>query len=140
MKQTERASIIRIVSDMVKADAIIDMQEIEFLNSIRQKYNIKREDEVFAQELSLDDLNAAAGGCDVPNGFADALAFAFTGGPEDSDTSNCTNHNRRPIYSGNGFPNCSATVEDGSRCGRNDACYSAAVKYDGMGQCHKAWQ
>ena len=55
MKQLERASIMRIVSDMVKADAIIDMQEIEFLNSIRQKYNIKREDEVFADTLTLAD-------------------------------------------------------------------------------------
>ena len=55
MKQTERASIIRIVSDMVKADAIIDMQEIEFLNGIRQKYNIRREDEVLAETLTLAD-------------------------------------------------------------------------------------
>ena len=55
MKQIERASIMRIVSDMVKADAIIDMHEIEFLNSIRQKYNIKREDEVFADTLTLAD-------------------------------------------------------------------------------------
>ena len=55
MKQIERASIMRIVSDMVKADSIIDMQEIEFLNGIRQKYNIKREDEVLADTLTLAD-------------------------------------------------------------------------------------
>ncbi len=55
MKQIERASIMRIVSDMIKADAIIDMQEIEFLNGIRQKYNIKREDEVMADTLTLAD-------------------------------------------------------------------------------------
>lgn len=53
MKQIDRASIMRIVSDMIKADAIIDMQEISFLNDIRQKYNIKREDEVIADSLSL---------------------------------------------------------------------------------------
>ena len=46
---------MRIVSDMVKADAIIDMQEIEFLNGIRQKYNIRREDEVLADTLTLAD-------------------------------------------------------------------------------------
>ena len=40
---------------MVKADAIIDMQEIEFLNGVRQKYNIKREDEVMADTLTLAD-------------------------------------------------------------------------------------
>lgn len=53
MKQLERASIIRIVSDMVKADAIIDMQEIVYLNCIRQKYNIKHEDEVVAETITL---------------------------------------------------------------------------------------
>lgn len=55
MKQIERASIMRIVSDMVKADAIIDMQEIEFLNGIRQKYSIRREDEIQADTLTLAD-------------------------------------------------------------------------------------
>jgi len=55
MKQIERASIMRIVSDMVKADAIIDMQEIVFLNEVRQKYGIKREDEVMADTLTLAD-------------------------------------------------------------------------------------
>ena len=44
---------MRIVSDMIKADAIIDMQEIEFLNGIRQKYNIKRDDEIIAETLTL---------------------------------------------------------------------------------------
>lgn len=53
MKQIERASIIRIVSDMIKADAIIDMQEIEFFYGICQKYNIKRDDEIIAETLTL---------------------------------------------------------------------------------------
>jgi len=53
MKQIERASIMRIVSDMVKSDAIIDMREIEFLNGVRQKYNIKREDEALAEKITL---------------------------------------------------------------------------------------
>lgn len=53
MKQIERASIMRIVSDLIKADAIIDIQEIEFLNGIRQKYNIKRDDEIIAETLTL---------------------------------------------------------------------------------------
>ena len=55
MKQIERASIMRIVSDMVKADSIIDMQEIDFLNGVRQKYNIKREDEIMSETLTLAD-------------------------------------------------------------------------------------
>ena len=32
MKQIERASIVRIVSDLIKADGIIDTREIEFLD------------------------------------------------------------------------------------------------------------
>ena len=55
MKQIERASIMRVVSDMIKADAIIDMQEIEFLSEVRQRYNIKREDEILADTLTLAD-------------------------------------------------------------------------------------
>ena len=42
MKQTERASIFRIVSDLIKADAIIDTREMEKLDSIRDKYAIKK--------------------------------------------------------------------------------------------------
>ena len=44
---------MRIVSDMVKADAIIDMQEIKFLNEVREKYNIKREDELIADTITM---------------------------------------------------------------------------------------
>jgi hypothetical protein len=53
MKQTERASIMRIVSDMLKADAIIDTREIEFLDSIKSKYSIKKEDEILGASYSL---------------------------------------------------------------------------------------
>ena len=44
---------MRIVSDMVKADATINMKEIEFLNTVRQKYGIKREDEIMADSLTM---------------------------------------------------------------------------------------
>lgn len=41
MKQTERASIFRIVSDLIKADAIIDTREMEnwipFVKSMQSK-------------------------------------------------------------------------------------------------------
>ena len=40
MKQSERASIFRIVTDLIKADAIIDMREIEKLDSIRERFAI----------------------------------------------------------------------------------------------------
>lgn len=54
MKQAERASIFRIVSDLIKADSIIDTREIEKLDFIREKYAIKKEDEIqgFSYTLS----------------------------------------------------------------------------------------
>lgn len=45
MRQSERASIMRIVSDLIEADGIIDAREIIFLDSLREKYGIKKEDE-----------------------------------------------------------------------------------------------
>ncbi len=55
MKQTEKASIFRIVSDLIKADAILDTREIEFLDSIRGKYSIRKEDEILAASLTIAD-------------------------------------------------------------------------------------
>ena len=52
MKQTERASIFRIVSDLIKADAIIDTREMEKLDSIREKYAIKKEDEILGSSYT----------------------------------------------------------------------------------------
>ena len=55
VRQIERASIMRLVSEMVKADAVIDMKELEFLNVIRLKYNIRREDEVMTNSFTMAD-------------------------------------------------------------------------------------
>jgi len=55
LKQSERASIIRIVSDLIKADAIIDTREIELLDSIREKYSIKKEDEILGASYTMAD-------------------------------------------------------------------------------------
>lgn len=55
MKQEERASIARIVADLIKADAIIDTREIDLFMSIRNKYAIKSEDEIKAESLTLAD-------------------------------------------------------------------------------------
>ena len=78
------------------------------------------------QELSTEDLDAVAGG---------------DTGPEDQ---NCVRQHYRNIYKGN-FPNCAATVGDGSHCGTNDACYNDAIVYTGMencsiSDCRKAWK
>lgn len=46
MKQSEKASIFRIVTDLIKADSIIDTREIEKLDSIRERFAIKKENEM----------------------------------------------------------------------------------------------
>ena len=53
MRQSERASIMRIVSDLIEADGIIDTREIIFLDSLREKYGIKKEDEELASSLTF---------------------------------------------------------------------------------------
>ena len=93
----------------------------------------KKEDEVLAQPLSPDELEAAAGG-----GKAGSLA---NDGHSCSQTqqANCFREEKRSIYLG-AFPNCAATVEDGSWCSTNDACVKVAVNYQGMNDCGKAWR
>ncbi len=80
--------------------------------------------EILDQEIALDQLDAVAGGA----------------GADD-----CVEGLVRNIYGGRGFPNCAATVEDGSWCGSNDACVSFAIVYTnlkgcGGSDCHKAWE
>lgn len=53
MRQIERASIIRIVSDLIKADGIIDTREIDFLDVLRDKYAITKKDEIYAESCTL---------------------------------------------------------------------------------------
>ena len=83
------------------------------------------EEQVFKQELDDDELEAVAGGAEG------------TGDPN-----NCNNAHRRDIYGGDGFPNCAATVEDGSHCNTNDACVYFSVRYKGMKDedCKKSWR
>ena len=95
---------------------------------------LKRESEVFKQDLSMEELDAIAGAADPPDPSK-----------PDVDRDNCYRGERRNIYGGNGFPNCAATVEEGSLCGTNDACVSFAIKYTNMcgirgsDNCMKAW-
>ena len=54
MKQSERASIFRIVSDLIKADAIIDTREIVKLDTVRERFSIKKEDEILGSSLTFE--------------------------------------------------------------------------------------
>lgn len=55
MKQAERAGIIRIVSDIIKSDAIIDMRELDALVAVKERYAIKKEDEALSASYTLAD-------------------------------------------------------------------------------------
>jgi hypothetical protein len=85
------------------------------------------EDAVLGQELSTDEMEEAAGG-----GYC-------RGGANEASTWNCVQIVRRYIYA-HKFPNCAATVEDGSLCSSNDACYQVAVDYIDLKDCSKAWK
>ena len=82
------------------------------------------EKEVFIQNVSDEEMEAVAGGHDD----------CGTG-----QTVNCINEFYRDIYY-HGFPNCAATVEEGSWCGSNDACERMSVNYFDMVDCHKVYR
>ena len=92
----------------------------------------KTEDKVFSQKVSEDELNSiSAGFCGDSSGGCSWWAY--------DQHEHCTEVYHRHIYEGE-FPNCAATVEDGSWCGSNDACYGDEVIYVDMEHCGKAWE
>ena len=95
------------------------------------------EEQVFKQEVSDDELEAVAGGNYGSCGGASSSSQKPWSW--DTDSENCVKDHYREIYKG-GFPNCAASVEDGSWCGTNDACHHDAVNYQGMNDCSKAWE
>lgn len=70
----------------------------------------------------------------------------FNASESDNIDDNCVVQQKRDIYGGGGFPNCAATVGDGSRCVSNDACVTGAVNYEGFRggcsviDCKYAWR
>lgn len=53
MKTKERIAIARIFSDLIKADRIVDIGEMEYWGRICSKYSITKEMEVKAQEMTF---------------------------------------------------------------------------------------
>lgn len=53
MKTSERIAIARIFSDLIKADRIVDIGEIEYWNSICRKYSITKDMEVKAMDITF---------------------------------------------------------------------------------------
>ena len=102
----------------------------------------KREQEIMNQEMSQDEMDTIAGGegkgChDTVEGGNSRCAFGAYGSKCDSYIAR---NNGLLLYRPDGSVNCAATVEDGSHCNRNDACYEDEVVYLGMEDCAKAWK
>ena len=53
MKNSEKAAAVRIFSDLIKADRIIDTGEIAFYDAMRRKYGFAKDNEVGAMSMSF---------------------------------------------------------------------------------------
>lgn len=111
------------------------MDEKEFARLIKND----KEETIFSQTLSEDELRAVSGGMfkDCDRNLDEMCGYLYK---EKDPQYPCVNMHHRGIYEDGGFPNCTSGVEDGSYCWTNDACYGAAIVYDGMIECHKAWR
>ena len=89
----------------------------------------KKEKEIMNQEMSMDEMETVAGG----------TCYRKLGRKDSCFDEESVKYGR-PIRKPDGSINCAATVEDGSHCGSNDACYSYDVVYLGMKHCEKAWK
>ena len=101
----------------------LDVDENKFFAFIKA---LRREQEVFDQDVSEEELLAVAGGRKDEN-------------CTDSRTYDCAQVHFRKIYE-NGFPNCLSSVEDGSWCSEADACFAQAIEYVDMTDCSKSWE
>lgn len=62
MKNIERTAIVRIFTDLIKADRIIDTGEMVFYEEMRKKYNFAQDNEVAAMAMSFSEAIAVLRG------------------------------------------------------------------------------
>lgn len=55
MRTEERISICRILTDLIKADLVIDSNEMQEYAKLCESYNIRREEEIKASSITLSD-------------------------------------------------------------------------------------
>lgn len=97
-----------------------------------------QEKEILAQEADDEALEEVTGGFSL-FGWCDG-GHSYDPNVERCD-GDCVQTHKRSIYlKFDAFPNCAATVEDGSWCHENDACVTDAVYYYNMKECAKAWK
>lgn len=113
--------------DLFEKLGVEEKKLAEFLRAVSED----QEEAILAQEVSEEELKNVAGGGKCPT---QAKTDVF--GANDCRSEGTT----RWIYRRR-FPNCASSVEDGSWCGSNDACYSySSVHYTGMDDCSRAWK
>lgn len=64
MKSIERAAVARVLVDLIQADKVIDRREIEMYITLKETYNISRQDEILAYEMSLSKAIEILRNCD----------------------------------------------------------------------------
>ena len=101
----------------------------------------KKEQEIMNQEMSKDEMETVAGG---GPGNWDCTGTENSDCIQEHYKMTCDSGNSlkygRYFYRQDGSPNCAATVEEGSWCGSDDACYGNEVQYLGLTDCAKAWK
>jgi len=103
---------------------------LEDFGKFIKELTAKEKDDVFKEVVSPSELAAASGGeC----GYHGQILVP------DSPFYTCDRVTRRWIYDGR-FPNCAATVRDGSWCDMSDACYRSAIVYSDLRECDKSWK
>lgn len=136
LTEEQRAFLTEALSGPIREKELFeklgDVEEGKFEDFLKA-VAAEMEDEVLAQPLSADELEAVAGGGKAGSNANDGYSCSHT------QQANCVREEKRSIYLG-AFPNCAATVEDGSWCSTNDACVKVAVNYQGMTDCGKAWR
>ncbi len=53
MKQVERISVLRVFTDLILADSIIDSREMELYAELRQRYGFTKDDEILSAKCTL---------------------------------------------------------------------------------------
>ena len=124
-KLKEKELFLKLSEHGPEADEKAFAEYVSFLAS-------KAETAVFGQNVSEEELAGTSGGICGLNG-------TDCGAPSAEQIHHCITDWSRSIYDG-GFPNCAKSVEDGSWCGSNDACYIYDVQYYDMQGCKKAWR
>ncbi len=107
-------------------------------------------EEILSESYYRDTCLLKMGACIEHNEKYRDCQYRLACGEWDDQFQYCTENHYRRIYprdgSDAGFPDCAASVEEGSHCGTNDACGQSAVVYTGfrvdclMLNCTKAWK